>query len=58
MNLDGIGVTGDRFIHAVVDDLVGEVVGAVGVGEHPRPFAHRLQAGEYFNGRSVIAMGH
>ena len=43
-NADGGGVSGKRFIDAVVDDFLREVVGAGGVGVHPWPFADGVQA--------------
>src|SRR5207248_2061147 len=41
-DVDLLAVAGDRLIDAVVDDLVREVIGALGVGVHARPPAHGL----------------
>ena len=37
------GVAGNRFVHAVVDDLLGQVIGATRIGKHAGTLAHRFQ---------------
>ena len=49
-------VAGDRLVDAVVDHLEHQVVGALGLGVHPRTLAHRLEPGEDFDGGGVV--GH
>ena len=44
------GMAGQGLVDAVVDDLLGQVVGAGGVGVHPRALAHRVEAAQDFNG--------
>jgi len=43
-------VAGEGFVDAVVDDFLGQVVGSRGVGVHARALAHRVEAGEDFDG--------
>src|SRR5690606_3387606 len=59
-HLDGRGVAGQRLVDAVVDDFLGQVVGARGVGVHARALAHRVQTGQYFDGIGVVGvlLGH
>ena len=58
-NGDRPGVPGQRFVDAVVDDFLGQVVGTGGVGVHARATAHRIQAAENFNIIGVIGrLGH
>ena len=59
-HLHRTGVTGQGFVDAVVDDFLGQVVGPAGVGVHARALAHRVQAGEDFDGVCVIGvlLGH
>ena len=59
-HLDRLGVPGQGFVDAVVDDFLGQVVGACGVGVHARALAHRVEAGKDFDGVCVIGvlLGH
>ncbi len=51
---DFLGVSRQRFVDAVVDDLVRQMVRARGVRIHPRPAPHGLQAAQDFDvGRGV-----
>ena len=58
-NADGGGVSGKRFIDAVVDDFLREVVGAGGVGVHARSATDGVKAFEYVDvgGAVVIHAG-
>ncbi|MNI78489.1 hypothetical protein D3C73_1348640 [compost metagenome] len=53
-DLHRLGVTGQGFVDAVVDDFLGEVVRPTGVGVHAGAFAHRVEAREDFDGVCVI----
>ena len=44
------GMAGDGLVHGVVDHLLGEMVGAGGVGVHPRALAHRVEARQHLDG--------
>ena len=60
LDLDPAGVAGDRFVHAVVDDLGGEVVERAGVGPadvHAGAAADGLEAFEHLDRGSVVAVG-
>ncbi|MNN63151.1 hypothetical protein D3C81_1785090 [compost metagenome] len=58
-HLHRLGVTGQRLVDAVVDDLLGQVIGAAGVGVHARALAHRIETGEDFDGFCGIGgIGH
>ena len=55
-HIDTAGVSGEGLINAVVDNFLGEVIGACGIGVHAGALAHRLKPGEDFNVfRGVIA---
>jgi hypothetical protein len=54
-DLDPVGKAGDGFVDAVVDDLLAEVVGAFGVGVHPRPALDRRQAPQDLDGFGRVA---
>ena len=43
-DLDALGMARDGLVHAVVHDLLDQVVGAGRVGEHARPLADRIEA--------------
>ena len=45
----GVEMAGQRFVDAVVDNFLRQMVGADGVGVHARTLAHRLKAGENFD---------
>lgn len=47
-------VAGQCFVDTVVDDFLGQVVGAAGIGVHARPLADRIKAREDFDGVCVI----
>jgi len=49
-----LGVAGQGFVDAVVDDFLGKVVRPAGVGVHAGAFAHRVEAREDFDGVGVI----
>ncbi len=49
-----LGVPGQGFVDAVVDDFLGKVVRPTGVGVHAGAFAHRVEAREDFDGVGVI----
>ncbi|MNC52548.1 hypothetical protein D3C75_1019000 [compost metagenome] len=58
-HLHRLGVPGQRLVDAVVDDFLGQVVGPAGVGVHARALAHRIEAGEDFDGFCGIGgIGH
>ena len=61
LDLDPARVTGDRLVHAVVDDLGEEMVQALLVGAadiHARPPAHRLQPLQHLDvGRRIAVLG-
>ena len=42
------------FVHAVVDDLLRQVIGAVGIGVHTRPLSDRLKTFKHFDGISFV----
>ena len=52
------GVTCQRFIDAVVDDLLAEVVGPGGVGIHAGAATHRFKAIEDLNGIRIVLSRH
>ena len=57
MDLDEVGVTGDRFVHRVVDDFGEEVMQRLLVGAadiHAGAHAHGLEAFEHADGGSVV----
>jgi hypothetical protein len=43
-HVDAAGKAGNGLVHAVVDHLLGQVVGPLGVGVHARSPANRVQA--------------
>ena len=53
-DLHRLGVPGQGFVDAVVDDFLGKVVRPTGVGVHAGAFAHRVEAREDFDGVGVI----
>ena len=53
-HVDLIGVPTEGFIHRVVEDFLGEVVGSGGIGVHAGALADRLQAGQDLNGICVV----
>ena len=60
LDLDAGGVAGDRLVHAVVDDLGGEVVERARVGAadvHAGAAADRLQPFEHLDRGGVVAVG-
>ena len=57
-HLDCSGVSGQRLIDGVVDDLLGQVVWTRGVGVHAGPALDRIQAGENFDIGGVVTGVH
>jgi hypothetical protein len=55
---DRLAVARNRFINAVVDDLVCEVIGSRGVGIHAWTAAHRVQTTQNFDIGSGIRFSH
>ena len=53
-HLHNRGVAGKRFVHAVVNHFLSQVIRPAGVGIHSRPLANRVQAAEDFNRSSVV----
>ena len=58
LDFDALGVALDGLIDAVVDDFVGEMIGAAGVGEHAGPPAHGVKTAQDLDVGSVIAVSH
>ena len=48
-HVDLAGMAGQGLVDAVVDDFLGQVVGAGGVGVHARALAHGLESGQDLN---------
>ncbi len=48
-HIDVFAMAGERFVDAVVDDFVREMVRPRGVGIHARTPAHRVQAAQYLD---------
>ena len=60
LDLDAVGVAGDRLIHGVIKNLGGHMVQRPLVGAtdiHARPLADRLQPFENLDGRGVVNGG-
>ena len=57
-DLDAAGMAGQGFIHGIVDDFLGQVIGSGGVGVHTRALAHGLEAGEDLNILGGIVIAH
>ena len=57
-DIHALRVTCQRFIHAVINNFLAQMVRAGGVGIHPRTAANRLKPGQYLNGISVIGLRH
>ncbi len=58
-DLDPAGVSGNRLVHRIVDDLGGEVVEGTGVGAadvHAGPAADWLEPFEHLDRRSVVTV--
>ena len=54
--VDAVGVSGESFVHAIVDHLLRKVIWARGVGVHTGAFAYRIKSGENFDGRCVVGV--
>ena len=55
-DVDARSMPGQRLVDTVVDNFLGQMVGASGVGVHAGALAHRLKPGEDFNiFRGVVA---
>ena len=57
-HLDCSGMTHDSLIHAIVNHLLGQMIGARRVRKHAWALAHWLQAAQDFNGRGVVDVTH
>ena len=57
-HVDGPGKTRQGLVHAVIDDLLCQVIGPAGVGVHARAFSYRVEAGQDFNGGGVVSLIH
>ncbi|MNV25954.1 hypothetical protein D3C71_1170660 [compost metagenome] len=57
-HIDAFGMACQRFIDAVINYFLAQMVWARGIGVHPRAAANRLKPGEYLNGISVIGLRH
>ena len=57
-HVDASGMPRQRFIDAVINNFLAQMVGTGGVGIHPRTAAHRLKPGEHLNGIGIIGLGH
>ena len=55
-HLDPLGEAGQRLVHAVVDDLLRQMIRAGGVGIHARTLLHRLKPGEHLDGGGVVGV--
>ena len=55
-HIDPTGVAGKRFVNAVIDHFLRQVIGTAGVGVHTRAFTNRVQAAQDFNGVGVIVL--
>jgi hypothetical protein len=53
-NINTLRMACQRFIHAVINDFLAQMVWTGGVGVHPGATANRLKPGEYLNGIGVI----
>ena len=51
-------ITLKRFIDAVIDNFLGEMVGTCGICIHPRPFFDRLQTFKDFNRICFVTLRH
>src|SRR3569623_178402 len=57
-HFDTAGVAGDRLVDAIVDHLLGKVIGAAGVGVHTGALAHRFETGQHLDGGGVVITAH
>ncbi|MNB93852.1 hypothetical protein D3C75_409930 [compost metagenome] len=57
-HVNAFGMARQRFVHAVINNFLAQMVWARGIGIHPRTAANRLKPGEYLNGISVIGLRH
>ena len=48
------GVASQGFVNAVINDFLGQMVRATGVGVHARAFAYRVQTTQNFDGIGVV----
>ena len=53
-HVDAFGETGNGLVHAIVDDLLGQMVGTLGIGVHARTPAHRVQSLEDLQRGGVV----
>ena len=52
------GMSGQRFIDAVVDDFLYQVIRTSGIGVHAWSLADRVEAGENFYGIGIVSSAH
>ncbi len=57
-DLDCARETGDGLVHAVVDHLLGQMVGPGGIRVHAGAPAHRVESAQDFDGRGIVAAAH
>jgi hypothetical protein len=57
-NVEFFAVTRKRFIDAVVDDFMGQVIWPRRIGVHAWPAPYRLQPTKDFDVRSVVSFAH
>jgi hypothetical protein len=55
---DLVRVARQGLVDTVVDDFVDEMVGPAGVGVHPRPAAHGVEARQYLDVGCGIGLAH
>ena len=53
-HVDACGKTGDGLVDTVVDDLLGKMIGATGIGIHTGAFTHRLQSAKNLYRRGIV----
>jgi hypothetical protein len=58
MHLYRVGISCDGLIDAIVNDLMSEVVRAIGISVHTGPLSYRFEAGKYFDCRCGVVAAH
>lgn len=53
-NLYFFGISGNGFIHAIVNDLLGHVIGALCIRIHARAAAYGIESFQNFHGIRII----
>ena len=51
-------ITPNRLVDTVIDNLLNQVIWAVGLGIHSRAFTHGLETGKDFNCRGIVIFSH